>query len=117
MTDLSLRERNKQRVRERILTVTIDLFQAQGYNQTTMDEIAEKAEISRGTLFNYFPSKDSLLLPFVREVFANRIHPNLLDHLKTDPTTSEVLRFLFVGIRDDILNVRGLDRAFQEQFV
>ena len=117
MTELSLRERNKQRVRERILSATIDLFQAQGYNQTTIDEIAEHAEISRGTLFNYFPSKDSLLLPFVKEVFANRIHPNLLEHLKTQPTTSEALRFLISDIRDDILNVRGLDHAFQEQFV
>ena len=117
MSELSLRERKKQRVRERILSATIDLFRTQGYSQTTMDEIAEKAEVSRATLFNYFPSKDSLLIPFVKEVFANRILPDLFDYLSTNPTIYEALRFLFGGICDDILNVRGIEQAFKEQFI
>ncbi|MBI1257081.1 MAG: TetR family transcriptional regulator [Chloroflexi bacterium] len=117
MSELSLRERKKQRVRERILAATMDLFGAQGYSQTTMDEIAEKAEVSRATLFNYFPSKDSLLIPFVKEVFVNRILPDLFDFLSTNPPTYEALRFLFGGICDDILNVRGIEQAFKEQFI
>jgi AcrR family transcriptional regulator len=45
-----LRERNKQRILQRIQEATFVLFRTIGYDQTTMDAIAEKAETSRGTL-------------------------------------------------------------------
>ncbi len=51
MDVLPLRERNKQKVTERIIVAAMELFKTQGYEQTTMDDIANKAEISRGTLF------------------------------------------------------------------
>jgi len=44
---LPLRGRNKQRVRQRILSAASELFKTRGYPPTTMDGIAEKAEISR----------------------------------------------------------------------
>src|SRR5258707_6908598 len=94
---LTLRERNKQRIRERILAATSELFQNVGYNQTTMDDIAEKAEISRGTLFNYFPSKGALLRPFLHEIFQTRIRPALNVYLTEGHTTLQALRFLFMN--------------------
>lgn len=117
MDGLSLRERNKQRVRARILSATSDLFGSQGYSQTTMDDIAERADISRGTLFNYFPTKDSLLEPFIKAVFQNRIHPNLTAYLETHPAALDALRFLFNHIDVDVLKVRGINYAIQEQFL
>ncbi len=57
----SRRARKKQRNRTRILDAARQLFQAQGYEATTVDEIAAAADFSRGTVFNYFPSKDHLL--------------------------------------------------------
>lgn len=58
---LSLRERKKQQNRDHILEAARDLFQSQGFDETSIDEIAARAEVSRGTLFNYFPSKETLL--------------------------------------------------------
>ena len=58
---LTLRERKKQQNRDRILEAARDLFQSQGFDETSMDEIAQRAVVSRGTLFNYFPSKEALL--------------------------------------------------------
>ena len=61
MEPVSLRERNRQRVTQRIISVAESLFKAYGFERTTMDDIADKAEISRATLFNYFPSKEALI--------------------------------------------------------
>ncbi|MBN1579670.1 MAG: TetR/AcrR family transcriptional regulator [Anaerolineae bacterium] len=66
---LSLRERKKQETRQRILDVAVDLFQNQGFDQTSVDEIADRAGISRGTCFNYFANKESILCEIaVREL-------------------------------------------------
>jgi hypothetical protein len=65
---LPSRERNKQRVRQHILSAASELFKTRGYPPTTMDDIAEEAEISRATLFNHFPSKEALLLPWGQEI-------------------------------------------------
>jgi len=61
MGELGLRERKKLRTREAIATVALDLFAERGYQQTTVAEIAEAAEVSKGTLFAYFPSKEEIV--------------------------------------------------------
>ena len=58
---LSRRERKKQQNRQRLLDCAIHLFQTQGFDATTVDDIAEAADVSRGTFFNYFPTKEHLL--------------------------------------------------------
>lgn len=58
----SRREQNKRKSRERILRASRRLFSAKGFEGTIIDEVAELAGVSRATLYNYFPSKDSLLL-------------------------------------------------------
>ncbi|MEU0741306.1 TetR/AcrR family transcriptional regulator [Streptomyces sp. NPDC006134] len=55
------RERSKQRVRERIYTSALELFARQGYDGTTIDQIAERADVARGTFFNYFQRKEDLV--------------------------------------------------------
>ncbi|MFF4582214.1 TetR/AcrR family transcriptional regulator [Streptomyces sp. NPDC001389] len=55
------RERNKQRVRDSIYDAAIELFASQGYDQTTVDEIAHKADVARGTFFNHFQKKEDLI--------------------------------------------------------
>ncbi|WP_316784530.1 TetR/AcrR family transcriptional regulator [Streptomyces sasae] len=55
------RERNKQRVKDRLYASALDLFTEQGYDHTSIDEIAERADVARGTFFNYFQRKDDLI--------------------------------------------------------
>jgi TetR/AcrR family transcriptional regulator, cholesterol catabolism regulator len=55
------RERNKQKVKERLYTSALGLFAEQGYDHTSIDEIAERADVARGTFFNYFQRKDDLI--------------------------------------------------------
>jgi TetR/AcrR family transcriptional regulator, cholesterol catabolism regulator len=60
-TTLSRRERKKQENQQHILEAALNLFETQGVEATTIDAIAEAADVSRGTFFNYFPTKESLL--------------------------------------------------------
>lgn len=56
------RELNKIQCRSRILKMSRQLFTAKGYEETTMEDVAEAAEVSKATLYNYFSSKESLLM-------------------------------------------------------
>jgi TetR/AcrR family transcriptional regulator, cholesterol catabolism regulator len=57
----TLRERKKRATRERLLDAAEELFVERGYDATTMDEIAARADVSRATAFNYLPRKDGFL--------------------------------------------------------
>ncbi len=58
---ISKREQNKRDTNDRLLSAARILFSAQGFASTTVDDIAERAEVSRATFFNYFQGKDSVL--------------------------------------------------------
>lgn len=55
------RERKKLDVERRIREAALELFGEKGYEDTTVEEIAERADVAKGTFFNYFARKDSLL--------------------------------------------------------
>lgn len=59
---LGLRERKKARTRKAISEAAIALFLERGYDDVPVTEIAEAAEVSKRTLFAYFPTKDDLVL-------------------------------------------------------
>lgn len=108
-----LRERNKQRVIQRIQEAAFELFRTVGYEQTTMDEIAEKAETSRGTLFKYFPTKSSLWLPFMKQLYVEQVQPQVMLYLNTHPSTLQALQFLFTRIYEHVFQFPEVGRAFQ----
>jgi len=58
---LSRRDRKKHETKQKIVKVAMYLFRTQGYEKTTMEQIAEEVDVSKGTLYNYFPVKESII--------------------------------------------------------
>jgi AcrR family transcriptional regulator len=86
----TLRERKKQRTREALLRVAIELFTTRGYEQTTVDDIADAVEVSQRTFFRYFAGKEDAALAldemtvahFVDAVRARPAHEPPLEALR-----------------------------------
>lgn len=87
------RELNKIQCRERILDTSRILFTSKGYDKTTIEDIAEAAEISKATLYNYFPGKESLLLGIARSVL-DTLKKTIEMELKDEPRSIVKLRRL-----------------------
>lgn len=58
--ELSLRERKKRETRQRIADVAMGLFMLRGFEKVTVAEVAETADVSVNTVFNYFRTKEDL---------------------------------------------------------
>src|SRR5437899_5671273 len=56
------RQRRREETSQRILSEAVRLFEKQGYTSTTVEQITEAADVGKGTFFNYFPSKEHVLL-------------------------------------------------------
>ncbi|RJL27187.1 TetR/AcrR family transcriptional regulator [Bailinhaonella thermotolerans] len=59
----SLRERKKRRTRQHIRDVAMGLFVERGFDQVTIAEVADAADVSVNTVYNYFDAKEDLVLP------------------------------------------------------
>ncbi|MFG2807375.1 TetR/AcrR family transcriptional regulator [Streptomyces massasporeus] len=57
-----LRERKKIKTRRAIRTATYALIEEQGYDATTIEQIADRAEVSPSTVFRYFPAKEDIVV-------------------------------------------------------
>ncbi len=64
------RERRSLELRERIFRAALNLFAKQGFAETTVEDITNAADVGKGTFFNYFPSKDHILLAFAEMQIA-----------------------------------------------
>ncbi|OAI40606.1 hypothetical protein AYO39_00145 [Actinobacteria bacterium SCGC AG-212-D09] len=87
---VGLRERKKQQTRETIARAALQLFSERGYDETTLADIAEAADVSPRTIFAYFQSKEDIL--FCEEpVFLERL-TRMLDERPAGATTVDALR-------------------------
>ncbi len=89
---LSLRERKKAKTRAAIQRHALRLFQKQGYDETTVEQIAEAAEVSPSTFFRYFPTKEDVVL-------WDGYDPLMVDALREQPAELSPIQAMREAIR------------------
>src|SRR5580693_4038 len=58
------RSRRSAETRERLFAASVRLFAEKGFAETTVEDITNAADVGKGTFFNYFPSKEHILVAF-----------------------------------------------------
>jgi AcrR family transcriptional regulator len=109
-----LRERKKAKTRATIRDVAMRLFEEQGYAATTVDQIAEAAEVSQSTFFRYFPAKEDVVL-------ADDYDPVMIAALHAQPAGTHPIDAVIAAMREvygrmtpeDIAAERRRQRLFQ----
>lgn len=97
--ELGLRARKKLERRQRIENAAIELFQAHGFDGTTVEEIADQAGIAPRTFFYYFPTKEDVVLAD----YSGRL-TRIIEVLNSRPMSEPpwvALRAAFVSVADD----------------
>lgn len=107
---LPRRERRKAETYERLMRAALRLFAEQGLSETTVEQITEAADVGKGTFFNYFPTKEHVLLAFgdsrIKKIQAAR------DESRTgSKPTWQVLRRLAHSLAEEASHSPGLLRS------
>ncbi len=102
---MGLRELKALRTRESIVDAALSLYEKQGYDETTMEEIAAAAEVGTSTLYRYFPTKDQILLDGMMEGEGQ-----LAGYLNARPPSEDVATAL-----GEALNAYLIDAESREQ--
>lgn len=79
-------ERRKEQTKNKIIETAIKLFSDQGFESTTMEQIAEQTDIARKTLYNHFPMKEAILSEYVQKIMKEG-YIELQDFIEKFPDT------------------------------
>jgi AcrR family transcriptional regulator len=103
-----LRERKKAKTRAAIREAAMTLFEQQGYASTTVEQIAEAAEVSPSTFFRYFPTKEAVVL-------TDEWDPLIADVIRSQPPEVGTVDALLAGIRKVIQTATPADMAAERR--
>src|SRR3984893_12872076 len=100
ITSPDRRQRRSSQIRERLFRAALDLFAQHGFADTTVEDITNAADVGKGTFFNYFPSKDHILLAFAEMQLAKL--QSIIENLRTtNELVPEFFRTLAVRMTEE----------------
>jgi len=107
---INRRERRSAELRERLFRSALALFASKGYAETTVEDITEAADVGKGTFFNYFPSKEHILMAF-GEMQLAKLESVINEAQKSDRPMPEVLRTLVLRMTEEPIRNPAIVRA------
>jgi AcrR family transcriptional regulator len=134
------RSRRSAELRERLFRSALNLFAKKGFAETTVEDITNAADVGKGTFFNYFPSKDHILIAFGEMQLAKlkaaaeearRTHIPMPDFLRSlgyrmteEPTRNpDIIRALLLGylsstpVREAMLDLQNRVLAVHSEMI
>ena len=109
---MTLRARKKAQTRDAIIKAAFRRFEDHGFERTTIDQIAEDAEVGRRTFFRYFRTKEAVVFPEREERLAR--FEELLAHTERgDETPFARVRRALLGLAEDYANDQAWIRERQ----
>jgi AcrR family transcriptional regulator len=94
------RQRRATQIRERLFRAALNLFAAHGFADTTVEDITNAADVGKGTFFNYFPSKDHILLAFA-EMQLMKLQSIIENLRNTDEAVPQFFRTLAMRMTEE----------------
>lgn len=110
------RERRTAETRERLFRAALDLFAKKGFAETTVEDITEAADVGKGTFFNYFPSKDHILLAF-GEMQLAKLEAAVAEVKVSGEPMPQFLRSLGVRMTQEPVRNPGIVRTLLQAFL
>jgi AcrR family transcriptional regulator len=110
------RQRRSADTRERLFRAALDLFAQKGFVETTVEDITEAADVGKGTFFNYFPSKDHILLAF-GEMQLSKLEAAIEVARHTDEPMPEFLRSLALRMTQEPVRNPALIRIILQAYL
>lgn len=112
---LSRRERRKQEVRGRINEAAMTLFAEQGFEQTTVEDICEAAEVARKTFYNYYGSKQDLIRALSDSMLYDETANVIELAIEKHASTAERLRYIVSVMINNFERYQELERCLIHQ--
>jgi AcrR family transcriptional regulator len=97
---LDRRERRGAETRERLFRAALKLFAEKGFAETTVEDITNAADVGKGTFFNYFPSKEHILIAFSDMQIA-KLHAAIENMRQGHESIHDFLRNLSVRMTEE----------------
>ncbi len=110
------RERRSAETREGLFRSALDLFARKGFTETTVEDITEAADVGKGTFFNYFPSKDHILLAF-GEMQLAKLQAAVAEARSSGEPMPQFLRSLGVRMTQEPTRHPGIIRALLQAYL
>jgi len=110
------RQRRSAETRERLFRAALDLFAKKGFAKTTVEDITEAADVGKGTFFNYFPSKDHILLAF-GEMQLAKLESAIAEARAGGEPMPDFLRSLGVRMTQEPIRNPGIIRTLLQAYL
>jgi AcrR family transcriptional regulator len=106
-------ERKKEETKRKIVSVAMNLFKTQGFDSTTMEQIANEADIAKGTIYLHFPVKEAIISEYLESAVRGREH-GIIQNMRAIPDTRSRLIVFYIKCQEFTEKeiTRDLDRRY-----